>query len=68
MNNTLGKLDGPWTFPWFHYQNHGAAYGRILVGLQVPTKERKEIPKFLDELNYPYQEETDNEAYRFFLS
>ena len=68
LGNFLGKLGGRWNISMFHYRNHGAAYGRILVGLQVPTKERKEIPKFLDELNYPYQEETDNEAYRFFLS
>lgn len=68
LGNFLSKLGGRWNISMFHYRNHGAAYGRILVGLQVPTKERKEIPKFLDELNYPYQEETDNEAYRFFLS
>ncbi|MBQ0799023.1 MAG: threonine ammonia-lyase, biosynthetic [Porticoccaceae bacterium] len=68
LGNFLSKLGGRWNISMFHYRNHGAAYGRILVGLQVPTKDRKEIPKFLDELNYPYQEETDNEAYRFFLS
>lgn len=68
LGNFLSKLGGRWNISMFHYRNHGAAYGRILVGLQVPKKERKEIPKFLEELNYPYQEETDNEAYRFFLS
>ena len=68
LGNFLGKLGGRWNISMFHYRNHGAAYGRILVGLQVPSNQRKEIPRFLDELNYPYHEETDNEAYRFFLS
>ena len=66
--NFLGKLGGRWNISMFHYRNHGAAYGRVLVGLQVPTRERREVPRFLDSLNYRYQEETGNDAYRFFLS
>jgi len=56
-----------WNISLFHYRNQGADYGRILMGLQVPTKDRKVFAKFLEELGYPYVEETLNPAYRLFL-
>ena len=52
----------------FHYRNHGAAYGRVLVGLQVPLGEQKLVSQFLDQLGYTWKEETQNPAYQFFLS
>jgi threonine dehydratase len=63
--NVLGQR---WNISMFHYRNHGAAFGRVLVGLQIPKKERKELEKYMNELNYFYREETDNEAYKLFLS
>jgi threonine dehydratase len=51
----------------FHYRNHGADYGRVLVGIQVPAKGRREFRASLDQLGYRYWEETDCEAYRLFL-
>ncbi|MGK2915182.1 MAG: threonine ammonia-lyase, biosynthetic, partial [Porticoccaceae bacterium] len=68
LSNFLGKLGGRWNISMFHYRNHGSAYGWVLVGLQVPVRERREVPRFLDSLNYRYREETGNDAYRFFLS
>jgi threonine dehydratase len=56
-----------WNISLFHYRNQGADYGRILMGLQVPTKDRRAFAKFLEELGYPYVEETLNPAYRLFL-
>ena len=41
--------------------------GRILVGLQVPKAEHKAFQSFLEELAYPYVDETDNPVYRLFL-
>jgi len=64
----LTSIGKRWNISLFHYRNHGAAYGRVLVGLQIPKKERKELTKYLDELAYPYWEETDNPAYKLFLS
>lgn len=64
----LTKLAGRWNISMFHYRNHGAAYGRVLVGMQVSEDERKEVVKFLDDLNYPYWEETQNPAYQYFLA
>jgi threonine dehydratase len=51
----------------FHYRNHGAAYGRVLVGLQVPKNERKELTGFLDEVGYQWWDESQNPAYQMFL-
>jgi threonine dehydratase len=68
LANFLDKLGGRWNISMFHYRNHGAAYGRVLVGMQVPAAARGEVPQFLDALHYRYYEETGNDAYRFFLS
>ena len=57
----------PWNISMFHYRNHGAAYGRVLIGLQVPADERGDFRAFLDEVGYDYREETANPAYRLFL-
>nr|WP_315230244.1 threonine ammonia-lyase, biosynthetic [uncultured Limnohabitans sp.] len=56
-----------WNISLFHYRNQGADYGRILMGLQVPKADNKVFTKFLDELGYPFVEETLNPAYRLFL-
>jgi len=52
----------------FHYRNHGADYGRVLVGIQVPEKEKPRFQKFLDELGYRYRDESRNPAYKLFLA
>ncbi len=65
--NFLNQLAGRWNISMFHYRNHGSAYGRVLVGMQVPKQEKGEVKAFLEELNYPYWDETDNEVYRLFL-
>ena len=63
----LSKLGGRWNISMFHYRNHGAAYGRVLVGMQVPEGERSEVEGFLNEIGYSFWEETDNLAYQLFL-
>jgi threonine dehydratase len=56
-----------WNISLFHYRNHGAAYGRILVGIQVPPEEYEEFQAFLVKLEYPYWAESENPAYDLFL-
>jgi threonine dehydratase len=56
-----------WNISLFHYRNHGADYGRILVGMQVPKGEMKDFRAFLGTLGYPYRNETDNPVYKLFL-
>ncbi len=63
----LSSMHPDWNISLFHYRNQGADYGRILVGIQVPRGDRKALRQFLDELGYPWQDETDNPAYRLFL-
>ena len=64
----LTKMGRGWNISLFHYRNHGAAYGRVLVGVQVPQGGKKQFQAFLEELGYTYQEESDNPAYQLFLS
>lgn len=63
----LTKLAGRWNISMFHYRNHGSAYGRVLVGMQIPETERKDLEKLLSDLNYNFWNETHNPAYKFFL-
>ena len=64
----LTNMQHDWNISLFHYRNHGAAYGRVLCGVQVPPKERKAFRQFLDQLGYQYADETENPAYQTFLS
>ena len=63
----LNKLGGRWNISMFHYRNHGAAYGRVLVGMEVPENEKAQVSKYLDELGYLWFNETNNPAYDLFL-
>ena len=64
----LESLEPQWNISLFHYRNHGADYGRILAGIQVAPDARAQLKERLDALGYPYWDETDNPAYRLFLS
>ncbi len=56
-----------WNISLFHYRNHGADYGRIVVGVQVPPEDMTEWQGFLDTLGYRYWDESHNPAYKLFL-
>ncbi len=64
----LSSMHPSWNITLFHYRNHGADYGRILVGLQVPRAERAEFNAVLESLSYRHVDETRHPAYRMFLS
>lgn len=64
----LVSIGNRWNISLFHFRSHGDAFGRVLVGLQIPEGERKQLRQYLDTLAYPYWEETDNPAYQLFLS
>jgi len=63
----LNSMSGNWNISLFHYRNHGADYGRVLVGMQVPARDKAAFRSFLGNLGYHYSEETNNVAYRLFL-
>ena len=64
----LTRMGEHWNISLFHYRNHGADYGRVLIGMQVPEMEKTGMDAFLADIGYPYAEETHNEAYKLFLS
>ena len=63
----LAQMGGRWNISLFHYRSHGADFGRVLAGMQVPKRDQKAFQKFLDSLGYEYVDETRNPAYRLFL-
>ncbi|HYD55396.1 MAG TPA: threonine ammonia-lyase, biosynthetic [Burkholderiales bacterium] len=67
LGRFLTSMRNDWNISLFHYRNHGADYGRVLVGMQVPPREMRAFRSFLRKLGYPYADETRNPAYRLFL-
>lgn len=70
--NFLNRLEHDWNISLFHYRNHGAAYARVLVGFQVPERDRAALAAFFAEMTrrhsiYSYWDETANPVYRAFL-
>ena len=68
LMNFLSQMSSGWNISLFHYRNHGADYGRVLVGMQVPPAEMKQFKEFLKKLGYAHWNETDNPAYKLFLA
>ena len=68
LMNFLNNLSHNWNISLFHYRNHGADYGRVLIGIQVPPEEKPDFKAFLDQLGYRYWNETKNPAYKLFLA
>jgi threonine dehydratase len=62
----LAGLGRRWNISLFHYRNHGAAYGRVLMGIQAAPAERPELFRTIGDMGFPFWEETGNEAYRLF--
>jgi len=67
LMNFLTNLRSDWNISLFHYRNHGADYGRVLVGMQVPPADAAAFREFLDRLGYEYVDESANPVYRLFL-
>ena len=63
----LDSMSAGWNISLFHYRNHGADYGRVLVGMQVPPQDKAAFRAFLSRLGYDHADETGNPAYRMFL-
>lgn len=63
----LKGIKSQWNITLFHYRNHGSDIGKILAGIDVPPKDNGLFQEFLDNLAYPYIEETENTLYKLFL-
>ncbi len=64
----LTSMSRGWNISLFHYRNHGADYGRVLVGMEVPPADKARFQAFLAQVGYPWCDETRNPAYRLFLA
>ncbi|MFA6903105.1 MAG: threonine ammonia-lyase, biosynthetic, partial [Gallionellaceae bacterium] len=67
LMNFLNSMSHNWNISLFHYRNHGADYGRVLVGMQVPHHDKKAFQNFLSQLGYRYWDESENPVYKLFL-
>ena len=67
LMNFLEQMSKGWNISLFHYRNHGADIGRVLVGMQVPKGEMKAFRAFLKELGYRYSDESQHPGYKLFL-
>ncbi len=63
----LSHIGERWNISLFHYRNHGAASGRVLMGIQVPGTEYADFERVIRELDMGFEDETNNPAYRLFL-
>jgi len=68
LMNFLNSMGHGWNITLFHYRNHGADFGRALVGMQVPPRDKSAFRRFLAHLGYASWDETGNPAYTLFLS
>ncbi len=67
LTRFLDSVGGRWNISLFHYRNHGAAFGRVLAGLEVPPRDEDDLARFLEQLGHPWIEETRNPATSLFL-
>ena len=67
LHNFLIHLGGKFDITMFHYRNHGSAFGKVLVGFRCGAEDRDSIKQIFEQLNYPSKNETQSEAYKFFL-
>jgi len=66
--NFLDSIGSKWNISLFHYRNHGADFGRVLIGFQASNSDKKRLINHLNKLNYEFFDETHNKAYNLFLS
>jgi threonine dehydratase len=64
----LSRMGRTWNISLFHYRYHGADYGRVLCGFQVPPEDDQAFRTFLEDLGYDHVDEGENPAYRLFLA
>ena len=64
----LEALDESWNISLFHYRNHGSAHGQVLAGIQVPQRDIDRFEGSLTRLGYRHVNESENPAYKVFLT
>jgi threonine dehydratase len=67
LGEFLDALGKRWNITLFHYRNHGAAYGRVLVAFEGKPADKKAILESLKPLGYTVVDESLNPVYELFL-
>jgi len=68
LGKFLELLNPEFNISLFHYRNYGGDVGKVLVGIQIPPGGRADLEKFLEEIQYPFADETDNLVYKNFMT
>ncbi|KAK9459808.1 tryptophan synthase beta subunit-like PLP-dependent enzyme [Lipomyces oligophaga] len=68
LKKFLDGLQIGWNITLFHYRNHGSDMAQVLAAISVSPGECGELKNFLEDLGYPFVDETDNIVYKSFLS
>jgi len=63
----LQTLGTHWNISLFHYRSHGTDYGRVLAAFELGSDEPR-FEEHLTDLGYDFHDESQNPAFRFFLS
>ena len=63
----VNSMRPEWTISIFHYRNHGADTGRIVIGVLVKDSDIPAWNDFVLKVGYKNWEETYNPAYKLFL-
>ena len=67
LSEFLSNLNHQWNITMFHYRNHGAAFGRVLVGFDVPDNSKNNFERSLNGSKFKFIEETNNIAIKELL-
>jgi len=67
LKEFLTTLGDDWNISLFHYRNHSAAFGKVLVGFQVEGHQTKYLEARLDQIGYSYQSVSDDPGCQIFL-
>jgi threonine dehydratase len=67
LRRFLEQLSPAFDISLFHYRNQGGDVGRVLAGLRVAPEQEVQLQKTLQNIGYPFVDETDNAACRLFL-
>lgn len=68
--NFMDAMQVEFNITLFHYRYHGADFGRVLIGFEVPEEKNaafKDFLKKVEKMGFPSVEETNNQAYAMFL-
>lgn len=68
LSHFLDIMSNRWNISLFHYRGTGSDNGRVLIGFNVPSSDKRKFTAFLNKVGYYYQLHTNDSAYQTFLA